>query len=152
MYKTLSLVWLICVASLYTACKPDGQYRELKNAQWKQEETLQFDKEIPDNKVAYKVVLAMRYVAHIPFKELKMTMSMTAPSGKVASKNVVVSLKNAKGMHIGKVMGDIGDIDTVVEEKFSFPEAGKYKIELKQDVAAEIGGIQEIGLKIDPAK
>lgn len=153
MRKLLFLSLFICLALTQTACKRDGKYIELKNAQWKIEDALKFDwDESLDNKTPKKIVLAMRYVANLPVKELKLNMEITAPSGKVASKEVIVSLKDAKGMHIGKVMGDIGDIDTVVEEKFTFPEAGKYKFAIKQNVASAIVGIQEVGLRIIPVK
>jgi gliding motility-associated lipoprotein GldH len=152
MRKFLLFSFLALLVFVQTACKPDGEYKELKNAQWKQEDVLQFEKEMPDAKAFYKIVIALRYVAHIPFKELKLQLETTAPSGKKFSKDVVVSLKDAKGLHVGKVMGDIGDIDTVAEEAFPFPEKGKYKFAIRQNVAAEIGGIQEVGIKINPNK
>lgn len=105
-------------------------------------------------KETYQFKVAFSYLAFIAHNDIKYNVKITAPSQKIlTNSSFAVQLKDEQGNQLGDVMGDRGDIDEIVIEKFNTEEEGKYKIEITQAMEAQsVGGITRVGLSIKEVK
>ena len=150
MRKLIFFFTFALLSVLHTGCSDARfykKYQDIPKIQWKRDNVLKYEVDIQDSKPNYKLALALRYVTHIQIPEIKMVVDVVSPAGKKMQFNYAVRVKDDKGKYLGEVMGEMGDIESIVEPKFLFSETGKYQFLITQATdAVDFGGIQEVGL------
>ena len=129
------------------------KYQDIPMLQWKRENVLKYEVQIDNIAKAYDLTIALRFVPSIKQHPLNLLVGTVSPTGKTTQKTYAINIKGAEGQHIGKLMGDIADLEQKIEGKYMFLEKGKYTFTITQATdAADLGGVQEVGLVIDQEK
>jgi len=134
------------------ACDPNQVYENFESIPdntWEYAFKPSFEVEIKDTTVLHNMFITVRHTNWYPYTNLYVFIVTTYPSGETKKDRVKLALGNEKDW-FGKGMGDIWDIMIPIQEKMYFPEVGKYKFELEQNMREEkIPGIMDIGIRIE---
>ncbi len=151
--KKAFVVLLSAVLFMLSSCDPDNVYREYKDIKqfvWTREYNIPFKVEIKENNLPYNVKIGFRHMAQIRKSSIKVVVKITSPSGKISENPYTISIRDAQGFPIGETMGDISDIETIIEAEHVFAETGVYAFEVRQDEKEdELAGMMEVGVVID---
>lgn len=151
MPKTPFRILLACIVLHLTACSSAvyDHHISLPNYTWERGNKLVYKIDIKEPIENAKVWLNVRHATELPYTELLLNVKLTTPSGEKGTREMRIPTKNAAGKNIGSGMGDLWDINTVLEEKTSF-QAGAYEIELSHQMADEqVFMLVDIGIKIE---
>ena len=151
-YVRIFILLLFVVGS--SACDPNRIYEEynkdFSTLQWEKSKKLEFTPEIKDPQGNYKLCLAFRHVHGFQFKDMSVRVTQTTPSGKSTSKEYTFQVMNTDGGYIGECLGDICDLESVIENGIKFSEAGKYTYTVEHIIPMDVlPNVMEIGLIIE---
>ncbi|MEI7669902.1 MAG: gliding motility lipoprotein GldH, partial [Pseudomonadota bacterium] len=97
----------------------------------------------------YNVYINVRHADFYPFSNLWLMSRTTFPDGNRLEKRVEIPLANNEGKWFGEGMGDIWDMSHILQQGTYFNKAGKYTIELEQNMRKDpLPGIMAIGIRI----
>ncbi len=151
--KKISL--LICALFFLVSCNENRIHNEHQDVTgsltWLKDETHTFKVNIEDTSVPYNIIVAIRHHSKIATNDIKITMTMTTPSGEQESKPYTIPLLDPNtGLPLGEAAVDISDKETVVKSNHKFATAGEYTFLIEpQDKTKAIASIMEVGLIVD---
>ena len=141
---------LLSISALMVACDETQVYQswqDIAQLRWERSNVIENKVNIEDNSKQYKITLGLRYIPGIPEKEVKVLISIINLNGESQEIPYTVKLKDDNDEHLGEVMGELADITQVIEENYSFSEAGEYTFLIVQAMPQEtLGGVLEVGL------
>jgi gliding motility-associated lipoprotein GldH len=122
----------------------------LKGEVWSYADAQTFETEIKDTTINYDVFVNLRHSFHFDWRNVWINIETTFPDGKKASKRVNLLLSEADGKWFGECTGDNCDIQIPIQENAFFPQIGKYKFSITQDMRVNpLINIRSIGMKIE---
>lgn len=146
---------LLALTLFLTACTPSNViYEEHKQLspelEWKKADARTFDVEISDNSKAYDVKLAFRYATGFQFKNLKLNVIETTPSGETKTHAVTLTVINDKGDYIGEPGLDIWDSTHPFLNSVNFTQTGIYSYTIQHDMPQDaLQMAMEVGLIVE---
>jgi gliding motility-associated lipoprotein GldH len=147
--KSLYLGLFLLLLSL-SACDSGNYYQKYENMKlldWKKSIPTLFQVDIKEGNQKMDLVIGFRYIPHIKHKELKFNLLTKSPSGKEFSKEYTVAILDANDQPLGSTMGEMSDLEKVIEPDFNFSEKGIYTFTVSQAMPEEdVMGIMEVGL------
>jgi gliding motility-associated lipoprotein GldH len=149
MKKSL-LYFLLLPALSLLSCSGGKIYEDHKDIErniWNRFEVVEFDVGIEDTSPGYDFYIAIRHMEQIPLKFITLDFTFYAPSGETRSSELRINLKDSEGNLLGKGMGDLWDVVTLVREDYRFTEPGICRVEISSTMSyADLPGIMNVGL------
>lgn len=123
---------------------------DIPKYQWDSKFIVAFELEINDTSFLYDVYANIRHADAYPFRNLWIIVHTTFPSGEKKEKRIELPLADESGKFFGEGMGDIWDYRILIQQNAIFPEAGKYKFELEQNMRQDpLPMIMSMGLRVE---
>jgi gliding motility-associated lipoprotein GldH len=117
---------------------------------WSYDFKVPFEVEITDTSASYNVYVNIRHTEIYPFNNLWVIVHTELPSGEKKEKRVELVLSDNRGEFFGEGMGDIWDYQALIQENAIFPQRGKYKFELEQNMRKNaLPFIMSMGMRIE---
>jgi len=117
---------------------------------WVQDANIMFTVPIDDTISEHKVYLALRHVYGFQFETMNITLEITPPSGKSATKNYQLKIKGGEDVYLSDCSGDICDREVLIEDHVKFTQAGNWSFKVKNNMdIAYVPNVMEFGLIID---
>lgn len=152
--KYVRIFILLLFVVVGSACNPNRIYEEynkdFSTLQWEKSKKLEFTPEIKGTQENYKLCLAFRHVYGFQFRDMSVRVMQTTPSGKGTSKEYTFQVMTTDGGYIGECLGDICDLESVIENNVKFTETGKYIYTIEHIMPMDVlPNVMEIGLIIE---
>ncbi len=150
--------FIIMALSIFalTACNKGKIYeerQEFDNYTWNRFKPLFFEVTVKDIKSEYNVYLTLRHITQYPYDDLRINLTMYAPSGEERTTRHAFLIKNEDGKFLGSGAGDLWDVELLVKGKMIFNEKGIYKLQIDNLMDYyDIVGLVDLGLVIEKVK
>lgn len=145
--------YLLSIAFFVISCNQvykKWEKESFSTLSWKPEKEIQFHPEIKDTAQTYELILGVRHLYESRISEMNLVVTSISPSGKEQISNYTVKLKDTNGKSLASCTGNICDLETVVDRRLKFAEAGQYTITIAPNPErGRIVGIMEFGLIIE---
>jgi gliding motility-associated lipoprotein GldH len=147
----IMLVWLL------TSCQQGEIFNQnvpITNQIWNKNELFTFEVDITDSQASYDLIFSLRHHSDIQIKDLLIEVSKKTPSDKIKTSNYVIEIRDSKTSTLkGEALGDICDVEQVVENGIKFSESGTYIFTLKHNMDEQLlPMIMEVGLIVRKKK
>lgn len=152
--KNLPILIFVALLS-FTACTPSNilfeEHKQLSpELEWKKEDARTFEVAVTDDSKAYDVKLAFRYATGFQFKNVKLNVIETTPSGETKTHAVTITVVNEKGDYIGEPGLDIWDSTHPFLNNVNFSQTGTYSYTIQHDMPQDpLQLAMEIGLIVE---
>lgn len=151
--KTCILILLLLIAGSI-ACNSNRIYeeynRDFSTLQWEKNKKIEFTPEIRETQFNYKLSLVFRHVYGFQFRDMSVRITETTPSGKITSKEYSLHVMNNDSHYLAECLGDICDLESVLENNTKFSEAGRYTYTIEHTMPLEVlPDVMEVGLVIE---
>lgn len=132
--KKLYSIYLLSL--LLFSCQQEGRiyvkHLDLSpEVEWLSKDKREFKVPIEDNSIPYNMSLSFRYATGYQYQVAKVKVTETSPSGKVATKEYDLKIRDEKGDYIGDPGFDIWDSEHIVEADKIYPETGTYTYQIE---------------------
>jgi len=139
---------------LLTACNPNRIFNvnnsDFPNHRWMQNAPILFSVPIEDTISEHKVYLALRHVYGFQFDAMNIRLKITDPSGKSATKDYQLQIKDGEDAYLSDCSGDICDLEVMIEDHVKFTIAGDWSFEVANNMdITYVPNVMELGLIID---
>lgn len=123
---------------------------EIPDYIWNYDFKVPFEVEITDTSSRYNVFINIRHTDSYPLSNLWVIIHTQLPSGEKKQKRVELVLSDNRGQFFGEGMGDIWDYQILIQQNALFPQTGKYKFELEQNMRQNaLPLIMSMGMRIE---
>lgn len=151
--KKIKLLLVLIILSAIVGCNENRIYEvhdeNFPLYRWDKNYSVEFSPEIQDISPKYNIFLNFRYVYGFQFEEVKVNVEFITPSGISSQSNYTLKVL-INNDYQGDCAGDYCDLETLIKDKYEFPETGKYKIIVKHLGAIDpLLNVMEVGLIID---
>ncbi len=142
------------VIIITTSCNKNRVFeKHLKNFteyKWEASNICEYNPTIEDIDAKYKVFFAFRHIYGFQNQSININIEITAPSGKITSKDYCIPIIKSKSQYFGNCAGDYCDLETLLEDNFKFDEVGTYLYKIKHlEPKNPIVLVMEVGLIIE---
>ncbi len=152
MYLTL-LISLTFLASCGDKAKFEDHQSTGDAKQWKQEKTFSFSPKIEDINQKYQIILAFRHVMGFQLRTVPVEIKTIDPDGIQTTTPFTITVFNDKNECLSECAGDYCDLESVIEDNYSFSKKGNYTFEVKHTSSiSAIPNVLELGLIVKPVK
>lgn len=135
------------------------QNKDIADHAWHKDSTLHFEAEIPEASIPYHIYYNIRNSVDYPAQNLYLNIEVQDSTGQVLTRDLNnIELFNPKtGKPYGSGLGDIFDHQVRVFENFTFPYAGTYLIEIRQQMRDKVmvdnrlPSVVSVGIRIEKA-
>lgn len=119
---------------------------------WEKAREIRFEPTIEDNSVPYDIGLNFRHVNGFQFRDMRVEVVRTSPSGETVAKEFSFAVLDSEDEYLSSCALDICDLQTSFEEGIRFEEAGKYTYNIRHLMPADpLPNVMEVGLVIRKA-
>jgi len=144
-------IFLLLVSSfLLSSCGTKTvfeEYKKFDNLSWGRFKYLNFEVPIENIDSEYDILVSIRHLPEIPYKEMEINLTFYLPSDEMRTADHVFELVDEEGNKLSKCLGDFCDIDFPVRKSFVFNDTGIVKFEIENKYTkTEMPGILEVGL------
>ncbi len=151
--KKIFFLPLVLLVLFITSCDSGHVYKKFKqnfpDYRWEKVNVLEYTPKITDTTSKYQQILTFRHIYGIPYEAVEVNVEITTPSGEVSDKNYILQLYDGK-TELSECAGDYCDLETVIEDNYTFPETGTYKFKISQVTNKDpLQFVMEVGLIID---
>lgn len=123
---------------------------DIKDYNWDSRARAGFEFEIIDTTVLYNIYINVRHADYYQFSNLWLSVTTTFPGGQSVQQRVDVPLANEEGVWFGEGLGDIWDVQHMIQQGAYFEKPGTYSIEVEQLMRKDpLPGIMSIGLRVE---
>lgn len=149
---------ILCVlfALLLTSCTNTNLIDvnvEVPENSWAYAKSVKATVEIKNPKLAYDVFFKIRNTTEYRYSNIYVIMRIKAGNKFLKDGRSQFQLAKADGQWTGKGSGDLYSNDFLLLKKFRFPKAGKYEIEVEQNMRDNpLVGVSDIGISVETSK
>jgi gliding motility-associated lipoprotein GldH len=152
-YLCACLATLLITTSCSSATYEKYDKNSFVNYIWNKEQQITFNPTIEDADKPYVLTIGIRHIHGVPYDNLGVNVKSISPSGRESSRAYTISIKDADQKFKANCAGDLCDLETVVEESITFPEAGPYTYIVTHTYRSDqVPGIMSVGLIIKEKK
>ncbi|MCA1750962.1 MAG: gliding motility lipoprotein GldH [Cryomorphaceae bacterium] len=150
-------LFLFCaLAFLITSCdsntvfdKNDDNFPQFR---WEKDREVKFEPAIEDISVPYDISLKFRHVNGFQFRDMRVEVVRTSPSGKEVARDFNFPVIDSEGEYLSSCALDICDLQTSFEDGVIFEESGKYIYTVRHLMPPDpLPNVMEVGLVIHKA-
>lgn len=153
MKMIMNKFWLILILSAVSiSCSDHGEvYMTPIDNLWKKDDNKMIEFEINDAQTPKNITFIVRHNNEYPYSNLFLISSMKNHKNEVIKTDTLqYILAKPNGEWLGNGFGSVKEIFLQYKNNYSFPNNGRYQIEVKQGMRAnELKGIEDIGIKIE---
>jgi len=148
--KPLSILLILGLIS----CNPNRIFEnhesDFPDRRWEKNHIIEFNPNITDTGVEYRIYLALRHVYGFQFQNMIVKVTSTSPSGIKAVKNYEFQVLGENNEYLSDCSGDICDLETVIEESVKYTESGVYTYTVEHQMPVDpLPNVMEFGLIIE---
>ena len=110
-------------------------FQKVKDMKWHRTDVKTYEVEIPEDG-NYDLFFAMRHSTGYPFTTIKISIEQINPEGEEYTKDAEFSVADENGQYIGKVTGQLWDIEEVFSEKTPLKK-GKYTFKIRHNMNSD---------------
>lgn len=147
-----SIPVFVSIALLTISCHVYKEYdkESFPTYVWKAGQEIKFDPTIENISKTYSLTLGIRHLFGFQPGSLSVSVRSVSPSGKEKIREYELQIKDSEGEYISKCGGDLCDLETMVDTKIKFEEAGAYSFFITPNFQGDkIPGVMEFGLILD---
>lgn len=123
---------------------------EVPENSWMYAKSVKATVEIKDPKLAYSVFFKIRNTADYRYSNIYVIMRIKNGNKFLKDGRSQFQLAKADGQWVGKGSGDLYSNNFLLLKKFKFPKAGKYTIEVEQNMRDNpLVGVSDIGIAVE---
>ena len=146
-------ILLILFAILQSSCTGDRviyeEVHEIENGQWVYGQTRDFNFNVPDTSLDYRLLLFLEYYTDYRWQNFYTEITTTFPGDSTKKDIVSLELASKTGQWYGKCNSQSCSLTIPLQEKVRFKKTGIYSISFDQYMRDEdVRGITSIGLKL----
>ncbi|MDQ4140438.1 MAG: gliding motility lipoprotein GldH [Bacteroidota bacterium] len=150
--------WYLCLVifiAALTSCDKNRVFEEnqdIPNNSWQIRNAPQFSFTIQDPTAAYNIYFNVRNAIFYEFYNLYVRAELTGPDKKPLHVKLheMYLMDKTTGRPLGDGIGDIFDHQFLAIKNFKFPQAGEYKVRLKQYMRKDpLPGIMAVGIRVE---
>ena len=109
-----------------------------------------FEVAVKDVKSEYNIYLTLRHITQYPYDNLKINLTVYAPSGEERTTLHTFPIKDKEGKFLGDGAGDLWDVKLLVKGKYMFNQEGNYKFQIDNLMDYyDIVGLVDLGLIVE---
>lgn len=148
-------LYLIILIMVLTGCDKNRVFEEnqdIPDNSWQIKNVPQFSFIIQDSAAAYNIYFNVRNAIFYEFYNLYIRAELTGPDGKLLHVKLheMYLMDKVTGKPLGDGAGDIFDHRFLAIKNFKFPQAGAYKVRLKQYMRRDpLPGIMAVGVRVE---
>jgi gliding motility-associated lipoprotein GldH len=147
-------IYMVAFLMLAVAC--NHTYKEYNKAAfpsyfWESDKSVTFKPVIEDVTQSYELTVGLRHLYGVlQVNQIPITVKSIAPSGKESMKEYQIKVKDSGNKYLSKCIGDYCDLETTIEQRLKFEEAGQYQFTITHNFdGSSIPGVMELGLIVD---
>ncbi|WP_421873271.1 gliding motility lipoprotein GldH [Marinoscillum sp.] len=142
--------YLICCCLVLAACDASRIYEknvDLPNRVWLEDSLIEFEMRVDDASLPYNLYANVRNGHSYPFYNLYLQYTIVDSTGREVKKDLtnLILFDPKTGEPRGSGLGDVFDHQLPLLESYSFPDEGRYTVELQQymrrDSLEEVYGV-----------
>lgn len=123
---------------------------EIPENNWMYAKSIKATVDIKDPALTYNVFFKIRNTADYRYANIYVIMRLKGGTATLKDGRYQFQLANANGKWIGKGSGDLYSSTLPLLQKFRFPKASKYEIEVEQNMRDNpLVGISDIGITVE---
>ncbi|QNF32294.1 gliding motility lipoprotein GldH [Adhaeribacter swui] len=148
-------LYLLLFIAVLTGCDKNRVFEEnqdIPNNSWQIRNVPQFSFVIEDPATTYNIYFNVRNAIFYEFYNLYMRAELIGPNGKPLDVKLheMYLMDKTTGKPLGDGAGDIFDHQFLAIKNFKFPQAGTYKVRLKQYMRRDpLPGIMAVGVRVE---
>ncbi len=150
------LIILVLAVITLSSCNKGKIYEKrqhFENYTWNRFKPLFFEVAVVDTKSEYNVYLTLRHITQYPYDNLKINLTLYAPSGEERTTMHTFLIKDKEGKFLGSGAGDLWDVKLLVKSNYYFNQEGTYKFQIDNLMDYfDIVGLVDMGLIVEKAK
>ena len=147
---------LVVLVSLLASCDNDtvyDEYKKVKSNEWDYNDSIKFEVDIVDTSTHYNLYVNLRHNFYFDWRNVWVKVITEYPNKKTEISNVNLRLSEADGKWYGKCSGDICDLRVGIQQNAIFPQAGKYKFTIIQDMRQNpLPKVMDVGFRVEKYK
>ena len=129
------------------------QNQQIANYKWDYADAKTFEADIKDTVAHYNLYINVRHSFQFDWRNAWVKIETTFPDGKSFEKRINLVLSEADGHWLGDCLGDNCDMQLSIQQNAIFPEVGKYKFKITQDMRVNpLDKIKSVGMRIEKNK
>ncbi len=149
----ISAFAILLLSYSLSSCTDDtvfDEYKNIKNNSWDYADSIKFDVDIKDTTQHYNLYVNLRHNFYFDWRNVWVKVITVYPNNKTEISSVNLPLSEADGKWFGKTSGDICNIRVGIQQNAVFPQQGKYKFIILQDMRQNpLPKIMDVGLRIE---
>lgn len=148
-------IWLLLCLALAACDKTRVMEvnQQIAGYKWDYADAKTFEADISDTTSHYNLYINVRHSFQFDWRNVWVKIQTTFPDGKSQEKRVNLILSEPDGHWFGDCLGDNCDMQVSIQQNAIFPEVGKYKFSIAQDMRVNpLVKIKSVGLRIEKAQ
>jgi gliding motility-associated lipoprotein GldH len=154
--KMKRFLFIIMSAGVLFSCSPGKIYEKhvkMENLAWNRFNTITFNVPIEDISPGYDILVAIRHITDIPYRDLEVNVYLTGPDGETRSRDITIRIKDNEGKNLGDGLGELWDIQSVAWRELKFSVPGTCKVEVSSGMSQlDLIGVMEVGLVVTKSR
>lgn len=157
MNKGIYLILALCLFTLFS-CDANRHFEEnhdFKELNWSEEEPVQFEVEIDDNRLKYNLKANIRTGLNYPYQNIYLQWQIADSLGNTIDNGLQnIDLFDAKtGKPLNKGIGSINTNQKTFAEEFQFPFTGKFSMQFEQFMRVPaLTDVYSVGLRVEKSE
>lgn len=144
-FCSIILLFYSCSDNIYYK-----KYKSIKDNVLLENDSAIFTVKITDTIQKYNLYMSLRHGTAYPFANFKYHIGYRSPSGKYWQTIHNSMLRGKDGKFLGSGLGDMWDIDFLVQQNLKFSEIGEYQISVVNNLGIpKTPNVVELGLIIE---
>lgn len=155
MRQFMVLISLLLVTISFSGCDPNRVYEkniDIPDYVWNLDNRVIFEVPIEDTTQVYNLYVNVRHTDFYPFSNLWVLVTTTFPDGETLEQRLNLELANKEGKWYGDCLGDICDVQLILQENAYFNQTGTYTFAFDQIMRTDdLPAVMSMGLRIEEA-
>lgn len=144
---------IVLLSALLSSCNDDvvyDEYKSIKNNSWEYSDSVKFEFDIKDTAQHYNLFVNIRHNFYFDWRNIWVKIITVYPNNKVETSSVNLPLSEADGKWYASCSGDICTIRIGIQQNAVFPQTGKYKFIIVQDMRQNpLPKLIDVGLRVE---
>ena len=152
--KLLKFISLFLIVIFAMSCNENRVYekhrKNFTDYEWESSKVLEYSPEISELDQEYQIFVAFRHLYGFQIETIGVNVEITTPSGETSNKDYAIPIFENHLVYFGECMGSYCDLEVLVEDNYTFDEAGEYTFKIKHLMDQDpLLNVMEVGLIID---
>ena len=137
------------------ACDPNRVFEknvDIPDYVWNYQDPVAFEVAIEDTTAIYNLYVNVRHTNFYPFSNMWVMVTTVFPDGETLEQRLDLELADKDGKWFGDCLGDICDVQLILQEKAYFNQVGTYTFRFNQIMRMDdLPAVMSMGLRVEKA-